>query len=133
MFKESFLFAVNSVSVNKLRTFLSLFGITIGIVSIISVFTVFDWMENGIKTSIESLGDNTIYVAKWPWTPDPDIKWWDMMRWPAPSIDDYEAILKNHLQLRRFVSLWVQERRLNTAATPSLTDMLWLRHMILRR
>jgi putative ABC transport system permease protein len=94
MFRESFLFAVNSVSVNKLRTFLSLFGITIGIVSIISVFTVFDWMENGIKTSIESLGNNTIYVAKWPWTPDPDIKWWDMMRWPAPSTDDYEAILK---------------------------------------
>jgi putative ABC transport system permease protein len=94
MFRESFLFAVNSVSVNKLRTFLSLFGITIGIVSIISVFTVFDWMENGIKTSIESLGNNTIYVAKWPWTPDPNIKWWDMMRWPAPSTDDYEAILK---------------------------------------
>ncbi len=94
MIKESFLFAYNSVSVNKFRTFLSLFGITIGIVSIISVFTVFDWMENGIKTSIESLGDNTIYVAKWPWTPDPDIKWWDMMRWPAPSIDDYEAVLR---------------------------------------
>ena len=72
MFKESFLFAYNSVSVNKFRTFLSLFGITIGIVSIISVFTVFDWMENGIRTSIESLGDNTIYVEKWPWTPDPE-------------------------------------------------------------
>ena len=94
MFKESFLFAVNSVSVNKLRTFLSLFGITIGIVSIISVFTVFDWMENGIKTSIESLGNNTIYVTKWPWTPDPNIKWWDIMRWPPPSTNDYEAILK---------------------------------------
>jgi putative ABC transport system permease protein len=94
MFKESFLFAYNSVSVNKFRTFLSLFGITIGIVSIISVFTVFDWMESGIRTSIASLGNNTIYVAKWPWTPDPDIKWWDIMRWPAPSTDDYEAILK---------------------------------------
>ena len=94
MIKESFLFAYNSVSVNKFRTFLSLFGITIGIVSIISVFTVFDWMENGIKTSMESLGDNTIYVAKWPWTQDPDIKWWDMMKWPAPSIDDYEAVLR---------------------------------------
>jgi putative ABC transport system permease protein len=94
MFKESFLFAYNSVSVNKFRTFLSLFGITIGIVSIISVFTVFDWMESGIRTSIESLGNNTIYVAKWPWTADPDIKWWDIMRWPAPSTDDYEAILK---------------------------------------
>ena len=94
MFRESFAFAFNSVTVNKLRTFLSLFGITIGIVSIISVFTVFDWMESSIKESIESLGDNTIYVEKWPWTPDPDIKWWDMMRWPPPGTDDYEVLLK---------------------------------------
>ncbi|MCI0523097.1 MAG: ABC transporter permease, partial [Bacteroidales bacterium] len=92
LFKESFLFAYSSVSVNKLRTFLSLFGITIGIVSIISVFTVFDWMENGIRTNIESLGDNTIYVEKMPWTPSPDMKWWDMIRWPAPSIEDFEAV-----------------------------------------
>lgn len=94
MLRESFAFAFSSVSVNKLRTFLSLFGITIGIVSIISVFTVFDWMESGIRTSIASLGDNTIYVEKMPWTPTPDIKWWDMIKWPAPSLDDYEAILR---------------------------------------
>jgi len=94
MFRESLAFAFNTVIVNKLRTFLSLFGITIGIVSIISVFTVFDWMESSIRKSIESLGDNTIYVEKWPWTPDPDIKWWDMMRWPPPSTDDYEALIK---------------------------------------
>ena len=98
MFKESFLFALSSVVVNKLRTFLSLFGITIGIVSIISVFTVFDWMENSIRTSIESLGDNTIYVEKWPWAPDPNIKWWDMLRWPPPSTDDYEAVLRRSVK-----------------------------------
>jgi putative ABC transport system permease protein len=94
MFRESFLFAFGSVAVNKLRTFLSLFGITIGIVSIISVFTVFDWMESSIRTSIESLGDNTIYVEKWPWTGDSEIKWWDMLKWPPPSMDDYEAVLR---------------------------------------
>ncbi len=94
MFRESFLFAFSSVAVNKLRTFLSLFGITIGIVSIISVFTVFDWMENSIRTSIESLGDNTIYVQKWPWAPSADTKYWDMVKWPAPSTDDYNALLK---------------------------------------
>lgn len=88
------MFAFSSVAVNKLRTFLSLFGITIGIVSIISVFTVFDWMESSIRTSIESLGDNTIYVEKWPWTGDQDIKWWDMLKWPPPSEDDYEAVLR---------------------------------------
>lgn len=94
MFRESFLFALGSVTVNKLRTFLSLFGITIGIVSIISVFTVFDWMENSIRDSIASLGDNTIYVEKWPWAPDANIKWWDMIKWPPPSVDDYEALVK---------------------------------------
>lgn len=94
MFRESFLFAFSSVAGNKLRTFLSLFGITIGIVSIISVFTVFDWMENGIRKNIESLGDNTIYVEKWPWTPDPNIKWWDIIKWPPLSTEDYEAVLR---------------------------------------
>ncbi len=94
MFRESFLFAFSSVAGNKLRTFLSLFGITIGIVSIISVFTVFDWMENGIRNNIESLGNNTIYVEKWPWTPDPNIKWWDIMKWPPPSAEDYEALTR---------------------------------------
>lgn len=94
LFKEAFIFAYSSVSVNKLRTFLSLFGITIGIVSIISVFTVFDWMEKSIRTSIETLGDNTVYVQKMPWTPGPDMKWWDIIRWPATSPEDYEAVLK---------------------------------------
>ena len=94
MFRESFLFALGSVTVNKLRTFLSLFGITIGIVSIISVFTVFDWMEGSIRESIASLGDNTIYVEKWPWTPDANIKWWDMIKWPPPSVDDYDALTR---------------------------------------
>jgi len=92
LMKESLLFAVNSVVVNKLRTFLSLFGITIGIFSIISVFTIFDWMEKSIKDSIATLGDNTIYVQKMPWSFDPNIPWWDMIRWPATTPEDYKII-----------------------------------------
>jgi len=93
LLKEGFIFAVNSVIVNKLRTFLSLFGITIGIFSIISVFTVLDWMEKSIRDSISTLGENVIYVAKWPWSFDPNRAWWDIMKWPAISMDDYQAIL----------------------------------------
>jgi putative ABC transport system permease protein len=92
LLKESFIFAVNSVVVNKLRTFLSLFGITIGIFSIISVFTVIDWMGKAVHDSISTLGDNVIYVDKWPWTFG-RVKWWDIIKWPAISIKDYEAIL----------------------------------------
>jgi putative ABC transport system permease protein len=93
LFKEGLLFAVNSIIVNKLRTFLSLFGITIGIFSIISVFTVLDWMAKSIHDSISTLGDNVVYVEKWPWSFDPNFAWWDVVKWPPISSDDYEAIL----------------------------------------
>ncbi|MEA1888013.1 MAG: ABC transporter permease [Bacteroidota bacterium] len=95
LIKEGFLFAINSIIVNKLRTFLSLFGITIGIFAIISVFTVLDWMEKSIKDSIASMGDDVIYVQKFPWSFDPNLAWWDIIAWPAVSLDDYQAILRN--------------------------------------
>ena len=93
LLKEGFLFAVNSVVVNKLRTFLSLFGITIGIFSIISVFTVLDWMEKSIHDTIATLGDNVLYVQKWPWSFDRNLAWWDILKWPAVSLDDYHSVL----------------------------------------
>jgi putative ABC transport system permease protein len=94
LFKEGFLFAVKSVVVNKLRTFLSLFGITIGIFSIISVFTVLDWMEKSIRDSVSTLGDNVIYVQKFPWSFNSDLAWWDIIKWPSIGDRDYQAILK---------------------------------------
>jgi putative ABC transport system permease protein len=94
LFKEGFLYAVNSFFVNKLRTFLSLFGITIGIFSIISVFTVLDWMEKAIRDSIATLGDDVIYVQKFPWSFDPNLKWWDIIKWPVVSLKDYESLLR---------------------------------------
>jgi len=93
LLKEGFIFAFTSVIVNKLRTFLSLLGITIGIFCIISVFTVLDWMEKSIHDTISSMGDNVLYVNKWPWGLDFNLKWWDIMKWPAVSKDDYQAIL----------------------------------------
>ena len=92
---EGFSFAINSLVVNKLRTFLSLFGITIGILAIISVFTVLDWMEKSVHDSISTLGDDIIYVQKMPWSFDPNLEWWDLISWPAPTPDDYEAIRRN--------------------------------------
>ena len=93
LLKEGFIFAFTSVIVNKLRTFLSLLGITIGIFCIISVFTVLDWMEKSIKDSISTLGDNVIYVQKRPWSFDRNLAWWDIMKWPPISKDDYQAVL----------------------------------------
>ena len=93
LLKEGFIFAINSVIVNKLRTFLSLLGITIGIFCIISVFTVLDWMEKSIHDSISSLGENVIYVHKFPWGINMDQPWWDIIKRPVVSKDDYMAVL----------------------------------------
>jgi putative ABC transport system permease protein len=92
LLKESIILALGSVMVNKLRTFLTLSGITIGIFSIISVFTVLDWMEKSIRDSINSMGSNVLYIQKYPWTVGTSIKWWDIIRWPAVSLEDYQAI-----------------------------------------
>jgi putative ABC transport system permease protein len=93
LLKEGFIFAVKSVTVNKLRTFLSLFGITIGIFCIISVFTVLDWLEKSIRDSINSMGNNVIYVQKFPWSFDGNLAWWDIIKWPSISLTDYQAVL----------------------------------------
>jgi len=93
LFNEGFLFAFKSVVVNKLRTFLSLFGITIGIFCIISVFTVLDWMEKSIRDSINSMGSNVVYVQKFPWSFDGNLAWWDIIRWPSVSYSDYQAVM----------------------------------------
>lgn len=75
---ESFRFAVQSVVVGKMRTLLSLLGITIGIFAIISVFTVIDAMENGIRSNLNSIGTNILYIGRWPWAPEEgkQYEWW---------------------------------------------------------
>lgn len=94
LLKESILFAINALVVNKLRTFLSLLGITIGIFAIISVFTMVDSLEYKIRDSISGLGDNVLFVQKWPWAFGADYPWWKYWQRPLPSIQEAEAIKK---------------------------------------
>jgi putative ABC transport system permease protein len=90
--RESMAFAFQSITVNKTRTFLSLFGITIGIFAIISVFTILDSLERNVRNSLESLGDNVVYVQKWPWSMGGEYPWWKYMNRPQPSLDDLSII-----------------------------------------
>lgn len=90
--RESMQFAYHSISVNKLRTFLSLFGITIGIFAIISVFTILDSLEKNVRESIQSLGDNVVYIQKWPWGGNGEYPWWKYMNRPEPNLKDLAEI-----------------------------------------
>lgn len=94
LFKESALFAATSIAANKLRTLLTLLGITIGIFSIISVFSVVDALERQIRTSIESLGNNVVYIQKWPWQFGGDFQWWRYVNRPSPRLSELDELLK---------------------------------------
>jgi len=96
LFKESFLFAFEALRVNKLRTILSLLGITIGIFVIILVFTITDSLERKIRSDVESLGDNVIYVQKWPWVPEGEgeYPWWKYIKRPVPGIKEMDVLGK---------------------------------------
>ena len=68
---ESILQALHQLSSNKLRTFLSLLGIMIGIFCIVGVQSAVDSLKDNIMGSLEKLGDDTVYISKMPWTEDP--------------------------------------------------------------
>ncbi|MCF8258215.1 MAG: ABC transporter permease [Flavobacteriales bacterium] len=92
LLNESIRMAWNALVVNKLRTILSLLGITIGILAIISVFTIVDSMERNIRDNVQSLGDNTVYVQKWPWATGTDYAWWKYWQRPHPSLHEFREI-----------------------------------------
>ncbi|HRD38061.1 MAG TPA: ABC transporter permease, partial [Bacteroidia bacterium] len=69
-------------------------GITIGIFAIIIVFTIVDSLESNIRGSIESLGDNVVFVQKWPWSFGPDYPWWKYMNRPLPQYNELFDIEK---------------------------------------
>jgi putative ABC transport system permease protein len=94
LIRESFLFAVKELVVNKTRTFLSLLGITIGIFAIISVFTIFDSLESQLRSNVSSLGSNVLFIQKWPWMTKGDSPWWKYMNRPQPNLQDMKIVEK---------------------------------------
>ena len=94
IFLESFRFAWHAIVSNKLRTFLSLLGVTIGILAVITVFTIVDSLEKNVRDSINKLGSDVIYIQKWPWgaSDDGEYKWWDFMSRPEVKIGEMKKL-----------------------------------------
>ncbi|WP_010229968.1 ABC transporter permease [Gillisia marina] len=94
LLKESFSFAVSALTNNKLRTFLSLLGVTIGIFSIIAVLAAVDSLQREIKGSLSSLDNSTIIVMRFNFGPS-DIPRWKREQFPDVSYDEYQYLERN--------------------------------------
>ena len=89
---SSFKMAMEEFRSNKLRTFLSLFGVTIGIFCIISVLSTVNSLEQAIQNDIKSLGSNTVYIDKWEYSGGDDYPWWKYVNRPEPKSAEIDLV-----------------------------------------
>lgn len=79
---------------SKLRSFLSLLGVTIGIFCIIGVKSAVDSLEANIRGSMQKLGNDVIYIEKFSWGEDPGENFWKWMKRPNVSFNEFEYLEK---------------------------------------
>ncbi|WP_367914291.1 ABC transporter permease [Leadbetterella sp. DM7] len=95
---ESFRFAWQALRSNILRTVLSLLGVTVGIFSIIGVYTMVDSLETNVKAGLSSIGSQSIYIEKFPWgIGESEYPWWKYFMRPQPTYREFRS-LKNTLK-----------------------------------
>ena len=90
--KESFKLSLNTLLENRFRSILSLLGIAIGIMSIVIIFSVVNSLEKTLNQSVTTLGENVIYVQKWPWSSGEEYEWWKFFRNPNVSFEEFKFI-----------------------------------------
>ncbi|MEP7251027.1 MAG: ABC transporter permease [Ginsengibacter sp.] len=104
---NSFRLTMQELMVNKLRTALSLIGISFGIFCIIGVLATVNSLEMNIQNQIKSLGSNTIYIDKWNYSGGPDYPWWKYVNRPVPKFEEVQFI-KERSQLSTNVAFFIR-------------------------
>ncbi len=94
LLSESFSFAINALRNNKLRTLLSLLGVTIGIFSIIAVLAAVDSMDKKIKEDLSDMDMNTVYLMRFSFGPS-EVPRWKREQFPDVSYEEYEHLRRN--------------------------------------
>jgi putative ABC transport system permease protein len=62
--KESSLMALDTLRSNKLRSSLTILGVSVGVVTVIFMVSIIQGLNRAFAEQIESLGSNTIFVSK---------------------------------------------------------------------
>ncbi len=110
---------------NRMRSFLSLLGIAIGIFCIVAVFTAVDSIKKNLDDGLNKLGNNFIMIQKWPWAfGDNNYAWWKYWNRPVPSRDEME-LLKQEVAACQYadivVSIGDQSLKKNNALVDNVT------------
>jgi putative ABC transport system permease protein len=91
-FTESVRIALTQIRANKMRSALTALGVIIGIVAVTLMGTAINGIDIGFDRSLAMLGDDMLYVQKWPWRNVED--WWNYANRPPFHAEDAEALNK---------------------------------------
>ncbi|GAB4167601.1 MAG: ABC transporter permease [Calditrichia bacterium] len=102
LFSEYIFFAFKSLFSHKLRSFLTILGIIIGVTTIITIFTTIEGLNRYVKDNFSSIGGtSTIYISRTPWVIMGD--WWKYRNRPKITIEHY-YFLKKHAKVAKYIS-----------------------------
>src|SRR4051794_1362425 len=95
---EAFRIAFSVIRAHKMRSVLTALGVIIGIVAVTLMGSAISGIEIGFERSLSVIGDDILYVEKWPWHHVDD--WW------------------NYRNRRRMESRYAEELKRIIRATP---------------
>ncbi|MFZ9746171.1 MAG: ABC transporter permease [Opitutaceae bacterium] len=87
---ESFRIAFGQIRANALRSVLTALGVIIGIVAVTLMGTAINGIDIGFNRSLAMLGEDVLYVQRWPWRRVDD--WWNYMNRPPLEVETAERL-----------------------------------------
>jgi putative ABC transport system permease protein len=88
---EAFRIAFAQIWAHKLRSVLTALGVIIGIMAVTLMGMAIHGMDLGFERSLAMLGDDVLYVQKWPWINVPD--WWNYVNRPQIRVPESAVAL----------------------------------------
>ena len=84
---EGLKISMRAIGKNKTRSSLTTVCIVIGIVSVTSMTTLIDGVNRSFESSLQMLGQNVVYIQKWPWGFGGEYKWWEYTNRPEMEVE----------------------------------------------
>jgi putative ABC transport system permease protein len=93
---ETFRMALNALRTNKLRSGLTMLGVTIGVFSVIGVMTALSVIQGSIETGLSFLGSNLFQFAKYPVVSsrDPEEKYANRRNISLAQANEYKRLME---------------------------------------
>ena len=89
--REAISQALTSLVAHRLRAALTITGISIGVGTVIAIYSAVAGLDSSFAKQLSSLGPNTLYVSKWSWGSNRE-NWWKLRNRPAIFRGDYKAL-----------------------------------------